>query len=337
VSEPRVLRASRQRYRRWLRGSVAAGGALAVGLLALNLGRADSAGDLVVLVAVVVLTPVVALAAVAVHIASSRVTIGDGWVEYSRWRWRRTVLRVDDGLVGLLAIYRPTFSNSPATPLLMARRTDGGPRIRLSGAYWEQHDLVAVADALHLPVRERVLDASGYERRAPGVMPWRERHWLAFGVVGALVVVAIVSAVVVGFFAATGRPPFDDRPPRGVSAGTVRTQDAVTRQVVAAVGGRWEAPEVLLIACEDDDGYDGWRRDVTVAPVDVATSMTDETVSRVVAAMSRQGYTRVRGSKVQDVSGSRPGAAFGEDVVAVELDPRFAGITVDGRCEVPGR
>ncbi|MFC5678151.1 hypothetical protein [Aeromicrobium endophyticum] len=337
MSEPRVLRASRQHYRRWLRGSLATGGALATGLFALNVARADSVVDLIVLVAIVALTPAAALAAVAVHIASSRVTLGDGWVEYTRWRWRRTVLRVDDGLVGLLAVYKPTLSNSPPTPLLMARRAGGGPRMKLSGAYWEQADLVAVAEALGLPVRERMLDAAGYERRAPGVMPWRERHWIAFGVVGALVVTAVVAAAVVGYFAMTDRPPFDDRPPRAVSAGTTRAQDAVVRQVVAVVGGRWEAPEVSLIACQDEDDYQGWRRVVTVEPGDVPRSMTDETVSEVVAAMADQGYTHVRGSKVDDVSGSLPGAAFGEDEVALELEPRFAGLRVEGHCEVPGR
>lgn len=337
MSPPLVLRASRERYRRWLRGSLATGGVLVVGLLALNLRRADSAADLMVLVAIVVLTPAAALAAVAVHIASSRVTLGEGWVEYRRWGWRRTLLRVDDGLVGLLAIYKPTLTNGPPTPLLMARRADGGPRIKLSGAYWEQPDLLAVAEALRLPVRDRMLNAAGYERRAPGVMPWRERHWIAFGVGGALLVVAVVTAGVLWFFVATGRPPFDDRPPRAVSAETTEAQDAVVSRLVAVVGGRWEAPEVRLVDCQDDEDYHGWRRDVTVQPLEVPTSMTDETVSRIVAAMAAQGYTEVRGSKVQDVSGSRPGAAFAEDVVTVELDPRFAGITADGRCEVPGR
>jgi hypothetical protein len=337
VSTPRLLRPSRRRYRSWLRGSVAAGGTLAAGLVALNLARADSLADVLVLVAVVVLTPALALAAAAVHIASSRVEVGDGWVAYSRWRWRRTVLHVDDDLVGLLATYGPKVTTSPPTLLLVVRRARGGPRIRLSGAYWEQPDLVAVADALDLPVRDRVLDAAGYERRAPGALPWREVHYVQFGVGGGLLVAAVVAAAVVGFFAATDRPPFDDRPPRGVSAQTVRSQDAVVQKVVAAVGGRWEAPDVLLIACEDDDGYDGWRRDLTVAPVDVPASMSDDAVSKVVAAMADQGYTTVRGSKVHDLSASRPGAGFGDDVVRVELDPRSAGITVDGRCEVPGR
>jgi hypothetical protein len=336
VSEPRVLRASRQRYRSWLRSSVATGGAVAVSLVALNVARVDSLTELVVLVAIVVLTPAVALASVAVHIASSRVTIGDGWVEYSRWRWRCTVLRVDDDLVGLLAMYGPKVSTSPPALLLVARRASGGPRIRLSGAYWEHADLLLVARALGLPVRDRVLDAAGYERRAPGAMPWREVHYVQFGVWGALLVTAVVAAVITGFFAATDRPPFDDRPPRGVSAETVRSQDAAVRSAVAIVGGRWRAPDVSLQTCEDDD-YDGWRRDVTVEPVDVPTSMTDDVVSRLAGAMSEQGYTTIRGSKVHDLRGSRPGASFGEDAVVIDLDPRSAGIRVDGRCEVPGR
>jgi hypothetical protein len=39
----------------------------------------------------------------------------------------------------------------------------------------------------------------------------------------------------------------------------------------------------------------------------------EDAVSEVVAAMADQGYTTVRGSKVHDVSASRPGAGFGDD------------------------
>lgn len=336
VDEPRVLRASRQRYRRWLRGSLASGGLLVAFLVASNLRRADSLTDVLILVVLLVGTPAAALSAVATHIATSRVTIVGDEVEYRRW-WRRTVLRAGDGLVGLLAVYSPRFSTGPATPVLVARGVDGGPRIHLSGAYWDLGDLDEIAAALRIPVRDRTLDAKGYERRAPGALPWRERHPWAFGLGGAAVITAIVTAGVLAYFTSNDLPPFDEQPPRAVAAETVARQDAVARDVVAAVGGSWEAPDEQLRRCKDDDDVKGWERTLDIAPIEMPSRLTNASLAAVVDAMARQGYLRVTGSKVDDVAGHLLGASFSEDEVRVDLEDGFSGITVRGHCETPDR
>lgn len=214
-SDPRVLRASPQRYRRWLRGSLASGAGIAVLLVAAQVRRVDSVLDVLLLGGLLVATPVVALTLVAVHVRTSSVTIVGGRVEYRRWG-RCTVLYAGDELVGLLAVYRPTMTNGPATPVLVARAADGGPRIHLSGAHWEQADLDQIARTLRIPVRDRVLNAKGYERRAPGAMPWRERHWALFGTGAAVVVVALIVAGVLVYYATQDLPPFDDAMAAGV-------------------------------------------------------------------------------------------------------------------------
>lgn len=333
---PRVLSASRRRYRSWLRGSLASGGALVVVLVVSNVRRADSLVDVLILGGLLVGTPAAALSAVAIHIATSRVTIVGDEVEYRRW-WRRAVLRPDDGLVGLLAVYSPRFSTGPATPVLVARRVDGGPRIHLSGAYWDQADLDEIAAALRISVRDRTLDAKGYERRAPGALPWRERHPVMFGLGGAAVITAIVTAAVLTYWMSNNLPPFDEQPPRGVTSETVARQDVVARDVVAAVGGSWEAPVEQLRECQDDDDFKGWERTLDIAPIAVPSRLTDASLAAVVDAMARQGYLGVTGSEVDDVAGHLVGASFAEDEVRVDLEDRFTAITVRGHCEAPDR
>ncbi len=342
MSDVVELRASAAHYRRWLKGRIAAGIALVAVLVGLNLRRAESWTEVAILLAILVGSPVVTLACIAIHVRTSRVRLGDGEVEYTRWFRRRTTLRRADGLVGLLAVYSPKLTTGQGTRLLVIRGEDGGPRIRLSAAHWTDADLEAIARHAGVLVRDRTFDVTGFERRAPGAMPWRERHWVAFGTLGALVITAVVAAAVVGYWKLDGRPPFDEQPPRGISASSLAQQDAVVRDVAAALGGRWQAPVEDLTACQDEDDYRGWERRLEVVGdgsglVDGATELTPALAEQVEAAIVANGYVHADGNEFRGVKGRLDADRYTEDVVEMRMDAGRAVITVVGHCEVPGR
>jgi len=184
-----VLRPSTGRWRRsitWpgLVGTVALGAAFR---------NVDGPRDLVLLVALVVGTVVVVVGGTLVAIRTTAVVIGKDQVAYRRWWARDTALDRDDLLVGLLAPYVQHLAPR-SVELLLLRAADGGPRIRLSGAFWSHDDLAAIARAAGVPVEATPLDAAEFEERAPGTTYWRDRHPWLFG--AGLALLIIVAATI---------------------------------------------------------------------------------------------------------------------------------------------
>lgn len=207
TGDVRELRPRLSLYRTWLRRNVIATVGLAVVLLAINVRSVDSAADVWILVAIVVIVPPLGFGGAVLHIRTARVRLTEGSVEYSRWWWRRVVLQVDRRLEGLLAVYAPIIG-APA-PLLLLRSRDGGPRIRLSGAFWEHDDLELLAAHAGVEVTAETLSATEWQRRAPGTMPWRERHPWVIGSVGAILLVTLIVAALWVYAVVLRLPPYD--------------------------------------------------------------------------------------------------------------------------------
>lgn len=266
-----VLRADVSAYRRWF-GTPVRGLGVLVALVGGGVASALRRGEVAFLIILLVVTVAVTLGCIAIHIASSRVVLTSDRIEYRRWL-RRTRIRLDDDLVGALAELKASPVGRTSQVLVLRARS-GGPRIRLNGAYWEQDDLVRIAAAADVPVLDGLLTPRELDRAARGTMPWRALHpWLA-GFGGTLVLLVLIVAGFIAWFDATNRPPFDDQPPRGVSARTVDLQGAMVTELQQAAGGEWESPESRLSACEDDAGYKGWSRRVSVR---LRESLVEET------------------------------------------------------------
>jgi hypothetical protein len=271
-----VLRADFGAYRRWF-GKPIHGLPLIVGLSGGSIASAFRRGDGAVVFVIVAVTIVVALASIAILIATSRVVLTDAHIEYRRGL-RRTRLRRDADLVGALA----ELNASPAgrtSQVLALRARSGGPRIRLNGAYWDQEDLVRVAEAANVPVLDGELTPKDFHRVAPGTMPYGALHPWVFGGGIALVLISLIVAGVFVWFDVKDLPPFDEQPPRAVSTQTTRSQDDLVVALQRVIGGDWEKPAVRLVTCQDGDDYKGWSRRVSV---DLAESVVEETGEDVV-------------------------------------------------------
>lgn len=346
-----VLRPSRQRYWRWLASLRRRALVLVLALVVINVTRADTIGEALFFLALVGGAVVAVLGCTLVLIGTSRVTIGGGRVDYRRWWVRRTVLDGDD-VVGVLAPFHASAVNvREASRLLVLRARDGGPRIRLNGVFWTTEQLEAIAAEVGVEATDETLTTQGFEAEVRHIMYWRERHWVAFGTVAGLVLVALVTVIVIGWWSHQGRPPFDDRPPRGVPAATVSEQDELVADIVAAVDAPWGESRVELTACEDDDDHKGWQRDVRVEVMTtddpetgevlpVAVPPLDDSLSRQLTSLfARQGYGSVSRDDDGELRGMPERAFTNDDLrsVRVRLDDRFTEIDVRGRCETPGR
>ncbi len=165
-----------------------------------------------------------------------------------------------------------------------------------------------------------------------------------------MIIVAIITAGVIGFFVHEGKPPFDKQPPRSVAASTTTAQDAVLTDVSRAVGGRWSPIEATLGKCEDDEQYKGWSRraairtdrgedgeDLSGLPPATSPAM----IEAIRAALAANGYEtddRIPVEEYTEFQGRPEGSPFGEgDSVAIVLSEKSATIRVNGDCEVPGR
>ncbi|MCW2831947.1 MAG: hypothetical protein JWP31_2639 [Aeromicrobium sp.] len=260
-SEPTVLRADFGAYARWFREPVRGIGLL-LAVVGGGLASAIRGGDGAVLFFVIVGTLVVTLGSIAILIVTSRVTITTDRIEYRRW-FVRTTLRLDDDLVGVLA----EFIASPVgrtSQVLVLRARSGGRRIRLNGAYWDHEDLLRVAEAAGAIVADRAMTPREFEAVAPGSMPFSNLHPWIFGLGVAVPLIAMMIGAVFAWLDVRNIPPFDEQPPRAVSAATASEQDLLVGELRRAVGGEWDRPDTGFSECEDDDDYKGWSRRVSV-------------------------------------------------------------------------
>lgn len=314
----------------------------ALSLVAGVVGRASSRTDLLWIGVLLAASVLVALAGVAGMLLTSRVRLGDGRVEYTRWWVRRTVIDLDQ-VTGLLATTTVTMS-SRRVVLLVLREDDGGPHIRLNGTYWPRADLEAIARYAGVDAPAETLTLRQVEKRAPGTMRFRDLHPWVTGFGLAVAVVALIAFGVIAWFKHEGLPPWDRTPPRAVSSATVAAQDQVAGDLAAALGGPWQPGDVRLLGCEDDEQYDGWMRWVGVDRDGPGTTGRDTQVATALQVLEEGGYgvvgrpyeddDAVLVSAVQlDADGH---STFGDgSTVEVYLYPYRATIKVHGPCEVP--
>lgn len=198
-----VLRPDWNQYGRWFgKGDPVLLGVVGVLLVGSVVGL-RSGSSLAVLATVVTGSALVAMIGVTISIRTSKVLLTDETIEHRRWWVRATVLRTTDGLRGLLADYTPAFSGR-SSDLLVLQRRDGGPRIRLNGAYWTRDDLVTIAERAGVPVLDQPMQARDFEERAPGIMYFRERRPWMFTVLGVVAVFVLAIAVAVLYVSVAG-------------------------------------------------------------------------------------------------------------------------------------
>lgn len=342
-----VLRPSHRRYREW----VSKPGALGIGLVVLAVGsslrRAESTAEVVFVACLVVGSAAAALGAVAISMRTSHVLLAPSRILHRRWWVRSTSLDLDHGVVGVLAPHVVPVSGRQASQLLVLRGKDGGPRIRLNGGYWSTEDLETIARHAGVEPTAETLTTQGFESRVPHLMYWRDRHWLAFGVGIAVVLVAAIVGGVIGWFVVNGQPPFDKQPPRAVSGETVRQQDAVTKDLLAVIDVEWGPVEQRFRECQDDDDYKGWQRSIRVEalrpdddPAPGELQRTPALDARIESAMTQNGYTEVGEAPYDEgelIGYSDEKTFSAERSVQVRIEGTRSQIMVDAGCEVPGR
>ncbi|QIG42292.1 hypothetical protein G5V58_05490 [Nocardioides anomalus] len=336
--DARVLRPDAATWRAFVSRPDRAVLSLAGGLLVSTVGGLSGRGDVVGLGVLLLAAVLGALGHVAVTLRTSSIDLRPGQVTYRRWG-RTTTLPVGD-TVGVLAPYsQPLVSRTLA--LLVLRRRDGGPRIRLNGGFWSQEALVAIAAHAGAEVGTEPLTARELEERAPGTMPFRDRHPWLFGVAGALVITGLVTVGVLAWFEHRGLPPFDDPPPRRVAVATTADQDRLVGQLVAATGGPWSAPRARLLGCEDDEQYDGWMRWVDVSRDGPGPGAVADQAAAAAAALTAAGLDvgdpepDPDGSAYLDAVALDVTGGLADAVVEVYLQPDHASLGVHGRCEMP--
>ncbi|KQY59648.1 hypothetical protein ASD11_08865 [Aeromicrobium sp. Root495] len=350
VAETVVMRPSWAAYRRFfsspIQGLGLLGGAVGVG----TAGFARSGIGLLMVLGFVLGVAAATVGTIAVYIATSRVVLGPGEVQYRRWL-RRSTVRLDHDVVGVLGV----IVLSPVgrlSKVLVLRSRSGGPRIQLNGAYWREDDLVRIASAAGVATSADALTTADVDRIAPGTMPWRYLHPKSFG---ALVSVPVIAAVVVGviaWFDVRDIPPFDEQPPRAVSGATAKAQDDMVAALQYVVGGRWETPEVSLTTCQDDDDYKGWQRrvdvslaqaisdegrDIIVTPVRATERMAEALEAELVRFGHRDPYRSGDLAELSIQTGSFLRTPRAGDVRISFLDSGYVSLDATTECEVPGR
>lgn len=359
TAQTTVLRADFGAYRRWF-GKPIHGLPLLLGLIGGGIATAFRRGDGVLLFWLLAGAVVATLGFIAILIATSRVILTADAIESRQW-FVRTRLRRDDDLIGALAELKASPVGRTSQVLVLRARS-GGRRIRLNGAYWDQADLVHIAGAAGVPVVEgEALTPKEFHRIAPGSMPWRALHPWAFGLGAAIVAMALLIGGVVAWWDAKGLPPFDDQPPRAVSARTVAAQDSLLAALERTLGGDWERPDVRLVTCRDSADYKGWRRDVSAdlrqtfddatgedrvdTPITPSRELIDAIGTTLVDAGHPELYVDPEELARFVSDGYLDIASFPEDdgVGAVEVFLTFSGdegrasISLDSPCETPDR
>jgi hypothetical protein len=339
-----VLRPNWGAYRRWFGAPALGLGTLAVIVLAATLRAHRGVAGVLVPVGLLLGVVLVCLGYLVIMMRTSAISLGAGRIEYRHGLVRRTVLTTDQELVGQLAQFKgPALGGGRVSHVLVLRSRSGGSRIWLDSAYWAHENLEQIAAFAGVPVTRKAMSARAYEDAAPGSMPFRALRPVVFGVgVGVLVICVVVLGSWAGFKAA-GIPPFDDRPPKAVAQGTVNDQDAVILDLKGVIGGKWEPTKTELVACQDDDNYKGWRREVStrlqvddrddiVTPKKVTPSIAAALNDKLVA----RGYPALDGDI--DSDGAEL-TAYPDHKSSVEVV--FAGggaqLMVSSTCEVPGR
>jgi len=172
-------------------------GAAFVGAAVLVVGLVTAVQALTVLAAMAV-----AFCLVMLLVSASTfgvVTVEGGVVDHQRWTRRHVRLPIDHDLRGLLAPYLSALPHAPNNRRLVLRRGTRGPRITLTESSWRLRELRLLAAATGADVSDDVGDARDWQRRAPGLIAWWERHWIAsiIGLVVAFWVVVIAVIVLV--------------------------------------------------------------------------------------------------------------------------------------------
>lgn len=244
---------------------------------------------------VAVVAGLVAIAVwVVTYIATAEVTVtSDHVVKRRWWLWRTRVPR--DRVYGLGAALRQPLERR-VVPMLFLRGRDEhgqptGPRIALSGWYWDVDDLRGIAALLDVPIVEETIDGAEFERRAPGALSLRRRRpvlW-AFGLVfGGTAVVFAVLVALLWTGADLGSDGERSQAQAEVSPQVAAAQDARADDLVATLPDRaWRDAGERYQGCRDRDRRDGWQRvvmRVSDGPVD------DAEIAAVVRGLEALGY-----------------------------------------------
>lgn len=146
-----------------------------------------------------------AIAEICLSMTTSRIVLEPGQVTHRSWFLRRIVLRGQ--VEGLLAPFALPGSPSRVSDVLVLRDSSGAI-VRLNGAFWSHADLVTLAEHADVPVLIETLGVAQLEARLPGVLRWRERHWVVGNIVLLVGLLVGVAAVVLALLVVTGSPPF---------------------------------------------------------------------------------------------------------------------------------
>ena len=272
-----------------------------------------------------------------IHIRTSVVRLSPGRVDHHALLLPDRSLSTDDVRGVLTSMGQPMTA---ALVMLVLRSPASGTTLRLTGGVWTFDALETIARHAGVRVSDRQMSGMDIERLVPGSLPLRYRRPWAFGLGTALVIVALITAGVVGWFAYRDLPPFDDRPPAAASAATVALQDEVLAETAAAFPGTWRPEPIALRPCENDDDVKGWRRRVkserTSGPPVDETGVEALADSLVALGFSEPDPYPAEGpssmSTITDVD------SFGDPATVVEVDFRTGSarvvVTSRGPCEV---
>lgn len=328
-----VLRPDLDRYRSWLARPDArtlAFAAVIVGGGAIAALVSGSAARILAVVGLIVLGVVIGLGGALLSMRTSSVTLTPDTIEHRRWFVRRTVLRISDGLRGVLADYRPPVEGR-SSDLLVLQRADGkGPVIRLNGAFWQHDDLALIASRAGVVPEQGALRAKHFEKRAPGIMHWRERHWVLFVTATPIAFVVVLVAVLAVAVSRgwLGEPDFSDE--------AVAQQNSTRGKIMGALDLSWRT-DAVVESCDEGRGD---RRIVSararIPRDDVLVTNTSGVATRLSEIVTAQGYDQVDDSSVagslQVTARASDADASGPEVRVADADG-YLTVHVSTRCE----
>ena len=274
-----------------------------------------------------------------VHIRTSVVRLSPGRIDHHALLVRDRTLTTDGhrGIRGVLVPMRQPIL--PPEIMLVLQSSRDRTTLRLTGGVWTFETLEKIARHARVQVIDREMSGMEIQRRVPKSMPLRYRRPYTFGVGFAIVIVAVVTVGVVGWFAYNDLPPFDDRPPAAATNATVAFQNDVVTTIATALPGTWQPERATFHPCENDDDVKGWERWVD-ADRESGPQPTDPSFDDLSDSLIALGFHEpdtFSDESIASLSTITDGKAFDDPSTTVKVYVHESGkatLKIHGPCEV---